>query len=129
MDDLITRLRDYQESWADSIKRMDCGEFDTGIMGSIRAEQHATWKAAADTIERQAAEINDLREALKVRSKQIGVACDKHDLIHAIACGYCFKEQTALLKKCYEVLSNERYVSRYSHVVELLKELEDFEND
>ncbi len=30
--------------------------------------------------------------ALKARSRQIGVACEKHDLIHALECGYCFKE-------------------------------------
>lgn len=30
--------------------------------------------------------------ALRVQTKQIGVACDKHDLIHALACGYCLRD-------------------------------------
>jgi hypothetical protein len=50
VSDIINRLRQIQESWAESIKRLDSSEFDTGIMGQIRAEQHATFKEAADRI-------------------------------------------------------------------------------
>lgn len=34
----------------------------------------------------------DLYRELQVRSKQLGVACLKHDLVHSLACGACFRE-------------------------------------
>lgn len=33
-----------------------------------------------------------LRRELEKRAKQLGVACDKHDLTHALACGRCLAE-------------------------------------
>lgn len=39
-----------------------------------------------------------------MRSKQIGVACDKHDLIHALECGYRYKEATARLERLESAL-------------------------
>ena len=38
---------------------------------------------------RQDAEIDELKDELKKRSKQIGVACLRHDLTHSLACGRC----------------------------------------
>mgnify|MGYP000911107552 FL=1 len=66
MNNIVERLREYQESWADSIKRMDCGELgDNGIMSQIRAEQHETWKDAADLIEAQEQRIKELEAYTK----------------------------------------------------------------
>lgn len=54
MSDLVKRLRGYQESWWETIQRLDMGESDNGIMTTIRFEQHDTFKKAADRIEQQA---------------------------------------------------------------------------
>lgn len=48
--------------------------------------------------------VKELTEALNQRSKQIGVACDKHDLIHSLVCGVC---HSALQVKC-DGLERER---------------------
>lgn len=72
MNSIVERLREYQKSWADSIKRMDCGEFgDNGIMSQIRAEQHATWKEAADEIERLTKALHGKAEALMTQTNEI----------------------------------------------------------
>ncbi len=43
------------------------------------------FRAAADELDR-------LRRELEKRAKQLGVACDKHDLTHALACGRCLAD-------------------------------------
>ena len=51
-----------------------------------------------DVIERnhiiaeKSAELDRLRRELAKRAKQLGVACDKHDLTHALACGHCLAD-------------------------------------
>jgi len=45
------------------------------------------------------AEIDTLREELKKRAKQIGVACMKHDLTHSLACGHCHAELRELVRE------------------------------
>ncbi len=63
-------------------------------------------KLAVDNMNLQA-EIERLKEALQVRSKQIGVACLKHDLTHALACGHCHanaQAEIARLQRVVEVL-------------------------
>jgi hypothetical protein len=42
---------------------------------------------------------NELAEALRVRTKQLGVACMTHDLTHALACGHCFRELAETLRR------------------------------
>lgn len=65
MSDLIERLRDMEESWADAIKRMDSNpEVSGGIMTSIRFEQHDTLKKAADEIESLRAKVAELEAKL-----------------------------------------------------------------
>jgi uncharacterized coiled-coil protein SlyX len=39
--------------------------------------------------------IADLEAELAMRAKQLGVACEKHDLTHALACGRCLHEVAA----------------------------------
>lgn len=55
---LVVELRELQDSWAESIKRMDSNA-DNGIMAVIRAEQHDTFKNAADAIEQLQKELAD----------------------------------------------------------------------
>lgn len=43
--------------------------------------------------------------ALRKQTKQIGVACEKHDLIHALACGYCLREAEACLRDAEAALA------------------------
>ena len=50
--------------------------------------------------------VQELEESLKIRTKQIGVACLKHDLTHSLACGRCFAEQQALIEVAREALSD-----------------------
>ncbi len=56
------RLRENQENMKEAIDRLDCGEFDNGIMAHIRAQQHKDWKDAADAISVLQAEVKQLRE-------------------------------------------------------------------
>lgn len=53
-------------------------------------------------------EREQITEALKVRSKQIGVACLKHDLTHALACGHCYAQQDATIQQQREVMRMAR---------------------
>lgn len=49
--------------------------------------------------ERLRAENATLREELRKRAKQIGVACMKHDLTHSLACGHCHEELRELVRE------------------------------
>lgn len=40
-------------------------------------------------------ECDALRDELRKRAKQLGVACETHDLTHALACGHCYAELLA----------------------------------
>lgn len=64
MDELVRRLREKQADMNDAIQRLDCGEFDNGIMRIIRLEQRALYKDAADRIEADAARIAALEADL-----------------------------------------------------------------
>jgi len=48
--------------------------------------------------------IEKLKEALRIRSKQIGVACLKHDLTHSLKCGHCYKDLEQQNKRLREAL-------------------------
>ena len=71
MSDVIQRLRDYQEAWEDAITRMDGPESGNGIMTTIRSEQHATFKKAADELSRLRAE----NEALRKQNERFREIC------------------------------------------------------
>lgn len=76
--------------------------------------------ALARALER---ERDEAREALAARTKQMGVACMKHDLTHALACGYCEKElrealrELVRLKDLHDRIENFAFATR-AHVIE-----------
>jgi hypothetical protein len=55
-------------------------------------------------LDEAAAAIVRLREELRIRAKQLGVACMKHDLIHTLACGACLHEAEAEIARRTELL-------------------------
>lgn len=83
MSDLVKRLRGYQESWWETIQRLDMGESDNGIMTTIRFEQHDTFKKAADILEQQAERIKELEVRLSgktgycVQCEALSALCEK----------------------------------------------------
>ena len=86
IDDAKTALAAIEQSkeWADK----PCPNVITGKDGTSHCALAASGMGA-------------LQDALKVRSKQIGVACMKHDLTHRLACGHCYKQlQDALEQVC-----------------------------
>jgi len=80
--------------------------------------------------EQQAQRIAELEAALAQRSKQIGVACLKHDLVHSLVCGICFSELTKQrdeLLKVVEVARESCHVNfsgGFVAIRDALKELE-----
>ena len=56
---------------------------------ALREGLYGKYPAATVVLDMQVAR---LTAELNARAKQIGVACMKHDLIHALACGYCLRE-------------------------------------
>ena len=73
MSDLVKRLRGYQESWWETIQRLDMGESDNGIMTTIRFEQHDTFKKAADILEQQAERMQQMTDENCKQSERIRV--------------------------------------------------------
>ena len=55
-----------------------------------------------------ARELARQRRELERRAKQLGVACDKHDLTHALACGRCLDEARRELAEARELLREAR---------------------
>lgn len=56
----------------------------------------ARWKCGATPDQHRIAaleaELAATRKALEARTKQLGVACTRHDLHHTLACGHCLEE-------------------------------------
>lgn len=56
-----------------------------------------------------------LREELKKRAKQLGIACTTHDLTHSLACGHCYAELRARQAVLVEALTDlqQRYTTLF----------------
>jgi len=109
MSDIVDRLRDYQESWADSIKRMDCGEFDNGIMTQIRLAQHDAWKSAADTIEslrKQVAELSTDWQVQHAKVMELEKECSKlrHEEVRLLNQGIEKNARIAELREAFDLI-------------------------
>jgi hypothetical protein len=70
---ILEKLRERQADYWDAIKRLDMGEFDNGMMTSIRFEQHDLYRSSADCIESQLeqlekADVSAYREAMNADS-------------------------------------------------------------
>lgn len=59
------------------------------------AERLEEDRVAITTLDEAAAALRELEQGLNERNKQLGVACDKHDLTHSLACGRCHAELRA----------------------------------
>lgn len=67
------------------------------------------WQASAlhsaKLLAEKDAEIERLKQELKQRANQIGVACLKHDLTHSLACGRCLEDAKGLIKEMRDALN------------------------
>lgn len=80
-------------------KTLELGPLQHGVIRSLEEARCAAddamreglkgkYPSAAVVLDMQLARVSS---ALAQRSKQIGIACMKHDLIHALECGLCFR--------------------------------------
>lgn len=101
-------MTDYKQRLDELVKRtkaqaLSCDEY-VGVVNDSIQFMADMYKALHDKNEELQAEAKRLKEALAVRSKQIGVACLKHDLTHALSCGHCHAELSASADKMKEAL-------------------------
>lgn len=54
-------------------------------------------------IDKLNAQVEALRDELKIRAKQLGVACLRHDLTHSLQCGHCFATMQEALEAIIDI--------------------------
>ena len=91
---LAERLEEQIIADAFARKEIMCTSLARRLICERIAAAKALRAVAADR-DAARAEVGRLTAALQVRSKQIGVACLKHDLTHSLACGHCAAESRA----------------------------------
>lgn len=71
MSETLDLLRKWRETLADSIRRLDSGETDNGIMSQIRAQQHDTLDKAILELEALRVQVATLEQTLFSRERDL----------------------------------------------------------
>jgi hypothetical protein len=106
IENLKAQLADEKLRYSDTLERLITCEHDLAAVEKAR-DGYKLKAVIADMPLSQVEDdlrqrVADLEDSLSVRSKQIGVACLKHDLIHSLKCGRCYselEEQLATVEK------------------------------
>ena len=64
---ILEKLREREAGYWDAIKRLDMGEFDGGMMTSIRFEQHDLYRCSADCIESLLEQLAETKQELALQ--------------------------------------------------------------
>lgn len=104
MSETLEQLREWRETIADSIARMDSGETDNGIMGQIRAQQHDTLDKTIQELEALHKRVNEMDTALKMAQKSLEWAAKVDDELAALK-----KAQREPAAEVVESVESDRY--------------------